>query len=110
MHHHPRPPTTGLTTVLWRAIQPIMVPVQAVMRTQPSSGEDDATWIAGVSFSGDPYAHVVVVEGLWLLEDGHNRHQAALNAGEALFPARVFVWPGHKPADADHRQVARYQN
>ena len=91
----PRPPATGLTTELWRQIPPIMVPVAAVVVTQPIHNPDHTGIIAGTSGwfpeSGDPYAHVVVVRGRWLLEDGHHRHRAAINAGESWFPARVYV-------------------
>lgn len=67
----------------------MMVPVDAVRRVQPF--DSTGAYLAGPSVSGDPYSHVVVDRGVWLLEDGHHRHQAAIAAGERFWPARVHV-------------------
>lgn len=91
-----RPPATGLTTDQWRYIAPIMVPVKAVLRCQPYHKKGGWDRIAGPSACGDPYSHVVVVDGVWMLEDGHHRHQAAMEAGEEFWPARVFVSAGDR--------------
>jgi hypothetical protein len=88
---HRRPPATGLTSAMWRLIPPMLVPIDAVVSTQRVFGDVPSEYIVGPSFSGDSYAHVVVVDGRWLIEDGHHRYQAAKQAGEILFPARVLV-------------------
>lgn len=76
---------------MWRFIPPILIPVDAVVPTQQVYGHVPDRHIVGPSVSGDPYAHVVVCDGRWLIEDGHHRYRAAQQAGELFFPARVLV-------------------
>lgn len=91
---HSRPPATGLTTAEWRGKFPaLLIPINAVTPTQ----ETDPVLVEAKkldlhdSFTGDPYPHVVVVNGEWLLEDGHHRWKAQVEKGERYFLARVFV-------------------
>lgn len=106
----PRPPATGLTTAKWLEIEPSYVYLPLTLPTQGTN----PCWVARKrldresSHIGDPYPHVVVVDGLMLVEDGHHRRQAALDDGElwmlmrvhTLLPARCWRSPGQVHHDS----------
>jgi len=99
-----RPPVTGLTTELWLNISPTLVRLDRTIATQDTRSE----WVEAkavdprASHCGDPYPHIVVVDGLLLVEDGHHRRQFAINNGLShmfmrvhyMLPARCYARPG----------------
>lgn len=89
MTRHARPPATGLNILDWMRLPVLRVPVDAVLPTQ-EVGELHAGPANGF---GDPVSHVVVVDGRWLIEDGHHRWAKAKATGETYWQARVFVAP-----------------
>lgn len=85
---------TGLTTDLWKKLHTIAVPARACTPTQRVKAEwvhEYLTTPDKRTFSGDPFGHIVVDNGRWLIEDGHHRWAASVFAGNTYWIARVFV-------------------
>lgn len=89
-----RPRRTGMTTELWSRVHVMTVPVLACLPTQLVKAEWVNEYLAEHSrrsYSGDPFGHIVVQDGRWLISDGHHRWAAAVMAGHPWWVARVLV-------------------
>lgn len=83
-------PATGLTTALWREIQPVHVPITDLIATQDHLKIGALSPTHHGSHSGDRLVHVVKWEGRLYLEDGHHRVVRERLAGADWVNARVF--------------------
>lgn len=89
-----RPAGYGMTTEKWCSVMTMCVPVYACIPTQRVR----ADWVreyldspSRQSYSGDQFGHIVVVDGRWLISDGHHRWAAHILRGKQLWAARVLV-------------------
>jgi hypothetical protein len=82
-------PATGLTTALWRLIEPELVPVAQLVTTQRHL-DLEALLTAGSRPGSDVYPLVVAWAGRMFLEDGHHKVTRAVLRGEAAVLARVL--------------------
>lgn len=82
--------TTGLTSATWLEVPVRLVLLNSLIATQPGITFEALLRPVGKSYSGDPFAHVVVWQGKNYLEDGHHRAVKAMLRGRVALLARVL--------------------
>lgn len=81
------------STADWMLIDPVQVPVRSLVPTQRTR----LRWVfekllrPESSWCGDPFPHVVMLDGLAFVVDGHHRVAAARLRRRALILCRVRV-------------------
>lgn len=84
-------PPTGLSTLAWRQLEPVLLPVGGLWVTQDVHPVFVLRKMLGEpSWCGDVLPHVIDWSGRWWVEDGHTRVRVAVLRGECEIWCRVW--------------------